>query len=326
MLPIALDAFGGDKGPDIIIEGAREARRRYGVEVILVGDKEQLKHVADFEVVHASEVIGMDEEPGSAVRKKKDSSLVIAAELVRDGKAAAMVSAGNTGATMAAALLRMGRISKVSRPAIATTIPVPGVLGHPPTVLLDSGANAECKPEWLVQFGQMGAVYSRCRFGVEDPTVAVLSIGEEEGKGNSLLKDTTALLKKTENIRFFGNVEGRDFLRPSANVVVTDGFTGNMVLKTLEGGVGFIVEQLKSTMRASVTGRLAGVLMKPKLRALMKQIDPEEYGGAMLLGIDGVCIVSHGSSNERSMAAALGVARDMVEGNVVEQMRAAVAS
>ena len=231
-LPVAVDAMGGDKAPAEIVAGARQAVDELGVPVVLVGRAAELGDTGGLEVIEASEVIAMDEDPAQGVRRKKDSSLVRAAEAVRDGRALAMVSAGNTGATMASALLRMGRLKGVSRPAIATPIPN---LGSHPTVLLDAGANAECTVAMLVQFAQMGATYSRARYGVEDPTVALLSIGEEKSKGTALVKETHEALAGLDGIRFVGNVEGRDLLKGAADVVVTDGFTGNVALKTLEG-------------------------------------------------------------------------------------------
>lgn len=312
--------MGGDNAPGEIVTGALAAAEA-GIDVLLVGDKDLLGDTGNLEVLHATEVIDMEDEAGSSVRTKKDSSLVRAAEAVRDGRASAMVSAGNTGATMASALLRMGRLSGVARPAIATVIPVPG---STPTVLLDSGANADCQPQWLVQFGQMGAVFSKVRFGVDNPRVALLSIGEEDSKGNQLVKETHKLLRESKNINFIGNVEGRDFLRPTADVVVTDGFTGNVILKTLEGGVGFIVETLVGIMKGSTVGKGAGLALKPKLKPLLKELDPTNYGGAILLGVDGVCIISHGSSSAKSITSAISVARDMVNGNVVDHLREAV--
>ena len=212
-----------------------------GIEVVLVGPPDQLGDTGDLEILPASEVIGMDEDPGQGVRRKKDSSLVRAAEAVRDGRALAMVSAGNTGATMASALLRMGRLKGIVRPAIATPIPQ---LGSHPTVLLDAGANSECTPAMLVQFAQMGAAYSTARYGVADPTVALLSIGEEKSKGTPLVKETHALLAATPGLHFVGNAEGRDLMHDAPDVVVTDGFTGNVALKTLEGSLRFFMDTL----------------------------------------------------------------------------------
>ena len=243
MLPIAIDAMGGDRAPGEILTGARQAVA-LGIPVVLVGRGADLGDVSDFALIEASEVIGMDDDAANGVRRKKDSSLVRAAEAVRDGKACAMVSAGNTGATMASALLRMKRLPGVGRPAIATPIPCPGA--PTPTVLLDAGANAECTAEWLVQFAQMGTVYARHRYGIEAPKVGLLSIGEEPTKGTPLVKETHGLLAEGAWAEacggtFVGNVEGRDIMSPDVDVVVTDGFTGNVVLKTLEGSMKALV-------------------------------------------------------------------------------------
>jgi glycerol-3-phosphate acyltransferase PlsX len=326
VLPVAVDAMGGDRAPGEIVEGARRAAA-LGVPVTLVGRRGELGDVGDLEVVDASEVIAMGDDPASSVRRKKDSSLVRAAELVRDGKASAMVGAGNTGATMASALLRMGRIKGVSRPAIATPIPVPG---GAPMVLLDAGANAECQPEWLVQFAQMGAVFARARYGIEAPRVALLSIGEEPGKGNTLVKATHELLADggwaSEGARFVGNVEGRDLMAGAADVVVTDGFTGNVVLKTLEGGLATLVDMFRAAFASTEAARRASAELVPVLDPLYESLEPEGTGGAMLLGVNGVCIISHGSSSARAVANAIEVARDMVEADVVGHLHAAIAA
>jgi glycerol-3-phosphate acyltransferase PlsX len=327
MLPIAVDAMGGDNAPGEIVEGAERAASDLSVPVVLVGRRDEIGAPGELEVVDASEVIAMDADPASSVRTMKDSSLVRAAELVRDGRASAMVSAGNTGATMASALLRMGRIKGVSRPAIATPIPVPG--SDTPTVLLDAGANAECQPEWLVQFAQMGAVFATARYGIAAPKVALLSIGEEPTKGDTLVKDTHKLLHAgdwigSSSARFVGNVEGRDLMGDEADVVVTDGFTGNVALKTLEGGLKTLVASLLAAFDSSDETRAAATTLWPVLGPLYDTLDPENTGGAMLLGVDGVCIISHGSSSSTAIVNAVRVAKDMVEGRVVDHLRAAV--
>jgi glycerol-3-phosphate acyltransferase PlsX len=265
----------------------------------------------------------MDDDAAAGVRRKKDSTLVRAAELVRDGKASAMVSAGNTGATMASALLRMGRIKGVSRPAIATPIPVPG---FSPNILLDAGANAEVQAEWLVQFGQMGAVYARHRLGIDSPTVGLLSIGEEPGKGDGLRKEAFELLSNAPGINFVGNVEGRDLMRKAADVIVTDGFTGNVVLKALEGGLRAILNALLEAFAAKEEYKPHADALLPALLPLYHQVSPDTYGGAMLLGVEGVCIISHGSSNSKAMLNAIKLAHEMVEHRLVDEIRAAVAS
>ena len=327
MLPIAIDANGGDRSPADIVEGARQARDELGVEILLVGTSEVADLAGDLPLLEASEVIAMDADPGTSVRRMKDSTLVRAAEAVRDGKASAMISAGNTGATMASALLRMGRLKGVKRPAIATPLPVPSG-GH--TVLLDAGANAECQPDWLVQFAQMGAAYARARYDVAEPRVGLLSIGEEPGKGDTLRKETYELLVADGVLdaaggRFIGNVEGRDILTDAVDVVVTDGFTGNVALKTLEGGMKGLVNRLLEAFGANDDTRAAADVLMPELLPLYATLDPENTGGAMLLGVDGVCIISHGSSGPTAVVNAVRVARDMVAGEVPAHLAAAVA-
>jgi glycerol-3-phosphate acyltransferase PlsX len=330
-LPVALDAMGGDFAPTEIVAGAVRARDELGIDVALVGRPDELaalgEAVAGFEVIEASEVIAMDADGARSVRTMKDSSLVRAAEAVRDGRASAMVSAGNTGATMASALLRMGRIKGVARPAIATPLPVPG--SDRPTVLLDAGANAECTPEYLVQFAQMGAVFARQRYGIDAPRVGLLSIGEEETKGSPLVKDTHKLLAAGDWIgptgaTFIGNVEGRDLLTDDVDVVVTDGFTGNVALKTLEGGMKALVGALLRVFDADDQSRAAAATLMPALGPLYQTLDPENTGGAMLLGVDGVCIISHGSSHATAVVNAVRVAHEMVTGQVVDHLRAAI--
>ena len=318
MLPIAVDALGGDKAPGEIIAGAREAVAA-GINVILVGPRD-LAGCEGFEFIDANEVIEMHEDAASSVRNKKDSTLVRAAEAVRDGKASAMISAGNTGATMASALLRMGRIAGVKRPAIATPIPAPGTT---PTVLLDAGANAEVEPEWLVQFGLMGSVYADVRFGVKNPRVGLLSIGEEPGKGDTLRKQAYELFSNAKNINFIGNVEGRDIMTDKVDVVVTDGFTGNVALKTLEGTMRGVVKALFAAISAPEYKEHADGIM-PALLSLYSTFDPDTYGGAILLGVDGVCIISHGSSGSRAMLNGIKVAAEMVEVDMVGKIRQAV--
>ena len=319
MLPVAVDALGGDKAPAEIVAGAKQAQAE-GIPVLLVGPAD-LADRGDLPLHVASEFIDMHEEPANAVRTKKDSTLVVSADLVRDGKASAMISAGNTGATMASALLRMGRITGVKRPAIATPIPVPG---STPTVLLDAGANAEVEPEWMTQFALMGSVYARERFGIAQPKVGLLSIGEEPGKGDTLRKQTYELLSNATNVNFIGNVEGRDIMTPDVDVVVTDGFTGNVALKTLEGTMRTIVRALFEAIGAPEYKEHADALM-PALLGLYAKFDPDSTGGAILLGTDGVCIISHGSSSARAMLNGIKVARDMVDCDMVGKIAEAIA-
>jgi glycerol-3-phosphate acyltransferase PlsX len=323
-LPVAVDAMGGDGAPDEIVAGARQVAEQTTIKVTLVGRPGAMGDTGDLPCIPATEVIGMDDDPGQGVRRKKDSSLVRAAEAVRDGRAMAMVSAGNTGATMASALLRMGRLPGVVRPAIATPIPYPG--GPWPTVLLDSGANAECSAQMLVQFAQMGAAFAAKRYGIGHPRVALLSIGEEKSKGTPLEKEAHALLTAGaggEGFDFVGNVEGRDFFTGKTDVIVTDGFTGNVALKTLEGSMRFLI------------GALTGILGRPDMKEaadtlyehllpLAFALDPENTGGAMLLGVNGVCVISHGSSSSVAIVNAVTVAHDLAVGGLVEAVAEAV--
>jgi glycerol-3-phosphate acyltransferase PlsX len=320
-LPIALDAMGGDFAPGEIIAGARRAVDELGLSVILVGVPDLMGDPLGLEVVACTEVSAMAHDPAGSVRKKKDSSLVRAAELVRDGKASAMVSAGNTGATMASALLRMGRLPGVVRPCIATPIPNPG---HTPTVMVDAGANSECTPEMMVQFAQMASTFVRAYYGVASPKVGLLSIGEEPTKGTPLVKETHQLLAALEGLNFAGNVEGRDLIPSPVDVVVTDGFTGNVALKTLEGALKFIFSTVLSVIGTNDDTKAAGNVLFEYLLPAAAELTPENQGGAMLLGLDGICVISHGSSNATAIMNALRVASEMDRAGVVEKLRTTI--
>jgi len=322
-LPVAVDAMGGDRAPTEIVAGAAEAHAA-GIPVVLVGPSELVGDTAGLDLVACTEVIAMDEDPAASVRRKKDSSLVRAAELVRDGRACAMVSAGNTGATMASALLRMGRLPGVVRPAIATPLPR---LGGPPAVLVDAGANSECTAAMLVQFAQMASAYAADRYEIVEPSVALLSIGEEPSKGTPLVKETHQLLVTGDaGVRFVGNLEGRDLLGSPADVVVTDGFTGNVALKALEGSLRFLLETLLGVFATDESTRAAAEVLTPYLAPVAAQLDPEGTGGAILLGVDGVCVISHGSSSATAVRNAVAVGRDLAVGGVVERLAKAVAA
>ena len=310
--------MGGDFAPGEIVAGARRAVDELGLKVILVGVPERIGDPLGLEVVACREVIEMGDDPAASVRKKKDSSLVRAAELVRDHRACAMVSAGNTGATMASALLRMGRLPGVVRPCIATPIPNPG---HTPTVLVDAGANAECTPEMLVQFAQMASTFVRAHYGVANPKVGLLSIGEESSKGTPLVKQTHQLLAQLDDLNFVGNVEGRDFIPSPVDVIVTDGFTGNVALKTLEGALKYIFATVIDVVGMNEATRAAGDVLFEHLLPLASRLSPENQGGAMLLGLDGICVISHGSSNATAVMNALRVASEMDVAGVVEKLR-----
>lgn len=327
-LPVAVDAMGGDRAPGEIVAGARQASAELGIGVVLVGpDDGSLGDTGGLEVLPASEVIGMDEDAARAVRTKKDSSLVRAAEAVRDGKACAMVSAGNTGATMASALLRMGRLPGVSRPCIATPLPA---LGDAPTVLVDAGANSDCPADWLVQFAQMGAAFYRERYGLETPKVAMLSIGEESSKGNTLTKEAHGLLAAGAStpgnpFDFVGNVEGRDLLAGGVHVIVTDGFTGNVALKSLEGALRVFMDILFQVFAESPENKVAADVLLPALLRRAEPLNPENTGGAMLLGLKGVCIISHGSSSAKAIVNAVKAGYELASGELSTKVAAAVA-
>jgi glycerol-3-phosphate acyltransferase PlsX len=271
------------------------------------------------EIVGASEVVEMN-EPATAVRRKKDASVVRCAELVRDGKADAMVSAGNTGATMAAALLRMGRVRCVARPAIATPIPVPG---HPSQVLVDSGATVDCAPEWLAQFARMGREYARARLGIDEPSIGLLSNGEEPGKGDELRKKSYALLESIPG--FVGNVEGRDFMRAGVDVIVTDGFTGNVALKSIEGAIRGTAALVFGVLERPDLQEASAAVM-PHLLEAAKSVDPDHVGGAILLGVAGIAIVAHGSSSALAVVGAVRQAIKCVDAQIVERTEEAVRS
>ena len=327
---IAVDAMGGDFAPKEIVRGAVEAAKKYDCEIVLVGDKEQIRaelHGEDpaalrISIVHASEVIGMNEHPAEAVRSKKDSSVVVATRLVKDGSCDAVFSAGSTGAAVAAAQLILHRIRGVGRPSIATPMPTPDGV----TLMLDSGANVDSKPEHLVQSGVMGSLYAQYVFGIEHPRVGLLNIGEEETKGNEQVKETYQLLKVEPNIHFCGNAEGRDVPKGNFDVVICDGFVGNVVLKFAEGLAKTILGLIQEEIRgAGLMAKLGALLLMPTLRRLGKRLDVREYGGAPLLGVNGCCVIGHGSSDAKSVASAIGVTVDYVNGKVLDQIRDALA-
>ncbi len=319
-LPVALDAMGGDNAPGEVVRGAVRAVREAGIAVTLVGRQEEIHaslRAAGAEaderlrVVDARDVIGMTEHPANAVRSKRDSSIVRACALVADGSAAAAVSAGNSGAMLAAGLFTVGRISGVSRPAIGAAFPT--AAGQ--TFMLDVGANTDCRPEWLAQFAVMGDVYARSMMGVERPRVALLSNGEEEEKGSELVQAARPLLAALP-LQFVGNVEGKGVFTGHADVVVTDGFTGNIALKTAEGVGEFLFGALREAARTSVGASLGGALLKPKLRPLRDRIDYRKTGGALLLGVRGEIVIAHGRSDAEAILNALKVGARAAERDV----------
>jgi len=324
VITIAVDAMGGDFAPQAILEGVAAALvADPALRVLLVGRESVVKPFADshehVEAVAASEVIAMDEHPAAAVRGKRDSSIVVGCRLVKEGRAQGVFSAGNTGATMTAATLVIGRIPGVMRPAIATVIPTAG----PPCVLLDAGANADCKPEHLAQFAVMGAVYARTALGIREPRVALLNIGEEASKGSQLAQDAYALMEKS-TVGFIGNVEGRDVPAGGADVVVTDGFTGNVALKLMEGMSSQLLGQFKRALTSSLVNKVAAAVLKPSLDALRDKLDPDVHGAAPLLGVAGLALIGHGTSSPRAIASALRVGAVAARGGLVDRVQAAL--
>lgn len=322
---IAVDAVGGDFAPSEVLEGvARALAADRDLTVIVTGPAEVVEpfagsHPGRVKACATSQVIEMDEHPATAVRSKKDSSIVVGCRLVRDGEADGFFSAGSTGAAMAAATLVMGRIKGVQRPAIAAVLPTAGE----PTVLLDVGANADCKPEHLVQFAHMGAAYSAAVLGVERPRIGLLNIGEEPTKGSQLAQDANALMAE-QVPGFTGNIEGRDVLTGAADVIVTDGFTGNVALKLLEGTSKVLLGQVKDAMTATMLTTAAAAVLAPSLKRLKARLDPDTYGGAPLLGVAGVCIIGHGSSHAAAVASAVAVAARAARGDLTGRVARAV--
>jgi glycerol-3-phosphate acyltransferase PlsX len=312
MIRVAVDAMGADRGADEIVAGALSAATE-AVQPIIVGPRGL--DTKGLPLLEAGAVIAMDEKPAESVRAKPDSSLVVACRAVAEGKADAVVSAGNTGAMLAACLLELRRIPGVRRPAIAVTIPAR--LG--PSVLLDSGANADARPEDLVQFGHMGAVFAQEILDVREPKVRLLSIGEEAEKGNQLTLEAHELLAASD-LNFAGNTEGRDLLARAGDVIVTDGFTGNVALKLLEGTIRNVLEAFREEISASLRGRIGGLLIRPGARRLRARLDPDTYGGAYLLGLRGLAVIAHGNSSPRAIANAVRLAARGVEHDVVGRL------
>jgi len=311
---VAVDAMGGDRGPEEIVAGAADARSDE-VTPILFGSPGLEPH--GLELVETDGVIEMHDKPAEAVRSKPDSSLVAAVRAVAEGRADAVVSAGNTGAMLAAGLLELRRLPGVMRPAIA--VPIPARNG--PSVLLDAGANADARPEHLVQFAAMGAVFAEEILGIENPVVRLLSIGEEPQKGNQLTLEAHELLAAAD-LNFAGNTEGRDILVGAADVVVTDGFTGNVTLKLLEGAIKTLLEALRQEIEATPRGKLGGLLIRPAARRLRHRLDPDTYGGAYLLGLRGLAVIAHGNSSRTAIANAVRLAGRGAEHDVVGRLAA----
>jgi glycerol-3-phosphate acyltransferase PlsX len=313
MIRIAVDALGGDRTPDEVVAGALEAASD-SIQPILFGPAGL--DTQGLELVETTQEIEMDEKPAEAVRAKPDSSLVAACRAVGHDEADAVVSAGNTGAILAACFVELRRLQGVARPAIAVVIPAE----RGPSVLIDSGANADARPEHLLQFAHMGSVFSEDVLDVRNPEVRLLSIGEEPEKGNQLTLDAHALLAAADGLNFGGNTESRDLLRGAADVVVCDGFTGNIALKLTEGTIKAVLDALREEITATRRGRVGGLLVRPAARGLRQRLDPETYGGAYLLGLRGLAVIAHGNSSRRAIANAIRLAARGVEHDVVGRL------
>jgi glycerol-3-phosphate acyltransferase PlsX len=313
VIKVAVDAMGGDRGPEEIVAGALEARSGT-IEPILVGPAGLETH--GLRLVEAPDVISMHEKPAEAVRAKPNASLVVSCRAVAAGEADVAVSAGNTGAMLVAGLLELRRLPGVLRPAIAVVLPA----RRGPSVLIDCGANADARPEHLVQFAHMGAVFAEEILECRNPEVRLVSIGEEEEKGNELTLEAHALLRAERDLNFRGNVESRHLLAGAADVVVCDGFTGNVCLKLIEGTIKAILDGLRTEIEASLTTRLGGLLIRPAARRLRARLDPDEHGGAYLLGLRGLAVVAHGNSSRRAIANAIRLGARGVEHGVVERL------
>ncbi len=325
MLKIAVDGMGSDNSPFSEVDGSIEAAKEFGVHVILVGKEEILSPLVreqggdglPIEIRNASQTVTMDEKPSSALRKKRDSSLRVAAELVHDGTAVGLVSAGNTGAVMAISKMVIGVVPGVDRPALAAILPT--LSGH--AVLLDVGANVSCKPHHLVQFAVMGNLFSKKIVGVANPRVGLMSVGEEESKGTDLTKEVHRALKEVR-LNFIGNVEGRDIYNGRADVIVCDGFTGNVALKTSEGLIEAVLKLLRDELSSNMQAKLGALLSQRSFKRLKKRLDYSEYGGAPLLGLRGVSIICHGRSSSNAIKNAIRVAKEFAESHVNAKLEA----
>src|SRR5438552_2781825 len=320
---IAVDAMGGDYAPAEIVKGAAQAADEYGIDISLVGIPSAVQPLLDnhrrLQIVPCTQVIAMDEHPAQAVRNKPDSSMAVCARLCKEGRADGWTSAGNSGAIMAAALLIQGRIRGVERPALGSIVPTQNGFAY----FLDVGANVDSKPDYLIQFAAMGSVYAREMLGRPEPRVGLLSNGEEEGKGDELVRETTRRLKGSL-AGFIGNVEPKDIYNARADVVVADGFVGNVAIKMAEATAEFLFRSLRDEIPKTLSGKLGGALIRPRVRQIRDRIDWREFGGAPLLGIDGVAVIAHGRSDARAMKNAIRVARDAVQNELVAKIRAEV--
>ncbi len=323
---IAIDAMGGDHAPAEIVTGALRAREELGVEVLLVGEPQQIEaalppktNQGQLEIVPAEGTIEMHEEPLSGIRRKPKASINVAMDLVKQKRADAVVSAGHSGAAMASALLRLGRLRGIDRPAIGAVFPT--IIASKQVLLLDVGANVDCRPKFLEQFAYMGSVYSQYVLGVTDPKVGLLNIGEEDSKGNDLAIRTHQMLQDNSKISFIGNAEGRDILSGRFDVIVCDGFVGNVLLKFAEAVGEVMLQILREELPQGLHGQLGTSLLKPNLKRIKQRIDHAEHGGGLLLGVAGICIISHGSSQAPSIFNAIRLAKDAVENQVIERIQ-----
>lgn len=330
-MAIAVDLLGGDHAPEAPLRGALDARSGMAVPLLLVGPRDPVRSLLDatpgeasggapVQFVEASDRIGMEEHPVEAVRKKRDASLVVAARLLKEGRASALVSAGNTGAVLAASLLHVGRLPGVERPALAVVLP----LFEGPVVLIDAGANVDCRPSHLLQFGVLGRAFARVLLGIQRPRVGLLNIGEEPSKGNEAAQQAHGLMAGRID-GFVGNVEGKDVFAGACDVVVCDGFVGNVLLKSMEGFASSLLGAIRQAALQTVRGRLGGLLLKPALGGLRDRLDYRTYGGAFLVGVRGVVVVAHGRSDERAMSNAVRMAARGVQDGLVAALEAAVA-
>ncbi|MGM0419367.1 MAG: phosphate acyltransferase PlsX [Bacillota bacterium] len=323
---IAIDAMGGDNAPEAVIRGALQALKEYpDIKLFLVGKKAELEANLKntsydknrLEIVNADEEITMNEAPAKAIRRKKDASIVLAAKLVKEGKAEAMIAAGSTGASMAAGILKIGRLKGIKRPAITTLFPGESK----PTLILDAGANANAEPEYLLQFALMGQIYAQKILNRDRPKIGLMNVGEERGKGSHLANEAYELISNDVRINdFAGNVEGRDIFTGEYDVIVTDGFTGNVILKTTEGLAEFMFSLLKDALTSDLKSKLGALLLKSNLKAMKEKVDYREYGGAPLLGLNGIIIIGHGSSDETAFFNAIRVARETIKQEVTHSI------
>jgi glycerol-3-phosphate acyltransferase PlsX len=323
---IAIDAMGGDHAPDEIVAGAIRAQAELGVEILLVGDPQAIEaslqqHAGSrqLEIVPAEDVVAMDEEPLVSLKRKPKASINVAMDLVKQKRADAVVSAGHSGAAMAAALLRLGRLKGIDRPAIGAVFPT--LVAGKPVIVLDVGANVDCRPKYLDQFAVMGAVYSQYVLGIPEPKVGLLNIGEEECKGNDLAIRTHQLLQENPRVTFIGNAEGRDVLSGNFDVIVCDGFVGNVLLKFAEAVGEIMLQILREELPQGLRGQLGTAMLKPNLKRIKQRIDHAEHGGGLLLGVAGICIISHGSSQAPSIFNAIRLAKEAIDNQVLERIQ-----